>query len=78
MPRSEVEIGEVSMARIIVRCKYTGHYVFTAIDTERCSAVVGGCVSCPYCGTEHVWTIEEARGDDSQKKPAKLIVRQAS
>ena len=27
------ELGEVSMARIIIKCRYTGHYVFTGIDT---------------------------------------------
>jgi predicted RNA-binding Zn-ribbon protein involved in translation (DUF1610 family) len=66
------------MARIIVRCKYTGHYVFTAIDTERSPVIAGGCVSCPYCGTEHIWTAQESRVDYSQKKATKLIVRQAS
>ena len=66
------------MARIIVRCKYTGHYVFTPIDTERSPAIVGGCVSCPYCGTEHVWTVEEAPIDDLKKRATKPIVRQAS
>jgi hypothetical protein len=66
------------MARIIVRCKYTGHYVFTAIDTETSPAIVGGCTACPYCGADHVWTVEEARLDDWHKKPARLLVRQAS
>jgi hypothetical protein len=73
------EDEEVSMARIIVRCKYTGHYVFTAINTEEAPAIAGGCISCPYCGTKHVWTVDVARfGDSSHEKPAKLIVRQAS
>ena len=66
------------MARIIIRCKYTGHYVFTPIDTEMSPTITDGFVSCPYCGTEHVWTVGEARIDDWQKKPPKLIVRQAS
>jgi hypothetical protein len=66
------------MARVIIRCKYTGHYVFTAIDTETAPAVAGGCVACPYCGTEHVWTIEQPRADDARNKEPKLIVRQAS
>jgi hypothetical protein len=46
------------MARIIVRCKYTGHYVFTAVDTDTSPAITGGWVSCPYCGTEHVWAAD--------------------
>lgn len=66
------------MARIIVRCNYTGHYIFTPIDTETSPTIAGGCVSCPYCGTEHVWTVEEARVDDLRMKATKLIVRQAS
>ncbi len=74
----EEDFEEVAMARIIVRCKYTGHYVFTAIDTESSPAIVGGCMACPYCGTDHVWTIAQARVDDAQRKPTKLIVRQAS
>jgi hypothetical protein len=78
MESVEEDFEEVSMARIIIRCKYTGHYVFTPIDTQRSPAIVGGCVSCPYCGTEHVWTIEDARIDDWQKTATKLIVRQAS
>lgn len=74
----EEDFEEVSMARIIIRCKYSGHYVLTSIDTQSSPAVVGGRVVCPYCGTEHVWTIEEARTDVLQRKAAKLIVRQAS
>ena len=66
------------MARIIVKCKYTGHYVFTAVDTEDAPAIAGGCMVCPYCGTEHVWTIEPTRIDDSHRDAQKLIVRQAS
>jgi hypothetical protein len=66
------------MARIIVRCKYTGHYVLTPMDTERSPAIVGGWVLCPYCRTEHVWAVEEVRIDDLKKKASRLIVRQAS
>lgn len=67
------------MARIIIRCKYTGNYVFTAINTDKAPAVTGGCVSCPYCGTEHIWTCEQPRRvEDPRKTPPKAIVRQAS
>jgi len=66
------------MARVIIRCKYTGHYVFTSINTDAAPAIAGGCVSCPYCGTDHVWTIERPQIDDPRKKEPKLIVRQAS
>ena len=66
------------MARVIVKCKYSGHYVFTTIDTQTSPAVVAGCVACPYCGTDHIWTVDQPHVENSQKKASKLIVRQAS
>ena len=72
----EEDFEEVAMARIIVRCIYTGHYVFTTIDTQTSPTIVAGCVSCPYCGTDHVWTVDQTHIDDLQKKA--MIVRQAS
>lgn len=65
------------MARIIIRCKYTGHYVFTAINTEKAPAITGGCVVCPYCGTEHIWT-SDSPPEESRAAPLKAVVRQAS
>ena len=49
------------MARIVIRCQYTGHYVFTGFDTQTAPAVAGGRIFCPYCVAEHVWSATEAR-----------------
>ncbi len=62
------------MARIVIRCQYTGHYVFTGIDSARHPAVAGGRIFCPYCAAYHVWSSTEARLDEPKKKP---LVRQA-
>ena len=66
------------MARIVVRCQYTGHYVFTGFDT-RMSPVASGRIFCPYCVAEHVWSASDARLDecDSERRQ-KPLVRQAS
>ena len=66
------------MARIIIKCRYTGHYVFTGIDTEKAPLIRSGRVSCPYCVAEHVWTADDAHLDESKKNAMKPIVRQAS
>ena len=66
------------MARIIIRCQYTGHYVFTGIQTRPDSIVVGGRIYCPYCATDHIWTCHEARFDPSEQSARKPLVRQAS
>jgi hypothetical protein len=71
------DVEEFFMARIIVHCKNTGHYLFTAINTDRVPTISGGCVLCPFCRAEHVWTIEPAGGNDKPKNAPKLIVRQA-
>ena len=52
------------MARIVIRCQYTGHYVFTGFDTQASPAVTGGRIFCPYCVAEHVWRSTEARLDE--------------
>jgi hypothetical protein len=62
------------MARIIIRCQYTGNYVFTGIDTKNSPPVTGGRIFCPYCSAEHVWVSYEATSDE----PKKPLVRQAS
>jgi hypothetical protein len=66
---------EAAMARIVVRCQYTGHYIFTGIDTSQAPIVVGGRIYCPYCAADHVWTSFEARLDQPASGP---LVRQAS
>jgi hypothetical protein len=69
------------MARIVIRCQYTGHYVFTGFDTRTSPAIVGGRIFCPYCVAEHVWSSNEARVDDrrdTNERRHKPLVRQAS
>jgi hypothetical protein len=67
------------MARIVIRCQYTGHYVFTGFDTQASPAVTGGRIFCPYCVAEHVWSSAEARLDEPQReRRQKPQVRQAS
>ena len=63
------------MARIVIRCQYTGHYVFTGLDTAQHPPAAGGRIFCPYCAADHVWSATEARHDEPQNKP---LVRQAS
>ena len=66
------------MARIVIRCQYTGHYVFTGIETRPDSVVAGGRIYCPYCATDHVWSCHEARMDAAPSKSVrKPLVRQA-
>jgi hypothetical protein len=68
------------MARIVIRCQYTGHYVFTGFDTRTSPKVAGGRIFCPYCVAEHVWSSSEARLDDhdEHERRQKPLVRQAS
>lgn len=63
------------MAKIVVRCQYTGNYVFTGVDAKNSSQASGGRIYCPYCAADHVWTCNEAKLDDRDRKP---FVRQAS
>ena len=67
------------MARIVVKCRYTGHYVLTGIDAERSPDIIGGSLACPYCAAQHVWLAVEARRPDDprRRKRPKPIVRQA-
>ena len=66
------------MARIVIRCQYTGHYVFTGIETRPDAVVVGGRIYCPYCVADHVWTCNEARIEPQHGSMKKPLVRQAS
>jgi len=59
------------MARVVIRCQHTGHYVFTGIDTERAPGITGGAIYCPYCATDHVWTCRDAK---PRERP---LIRQA-
>lgn len=66
------------MARIVVRCQYTGHYVFTGVEMQAGSAIAGGRVYCPYCAVEHVWSCTDARIEPARSARNKPLVRQAS
>lgn len=66
------------MARIVVRCQYTGHYIFTGIETRPDAVIVGGRIYCPYCAADHVWTCNEVRFDQANPSARKPLVRQAS
>ena len=62
------------MVRLVIRCQYTGHYVFTRIQMRPDTAIAGARIFCPYCATDHVWSCDEARFEE-QRKP---LVRHAS
>jgi hypothetical protein len=67
------------MARIVIRCQYTGHYVFTGFDTRTSPSITSGRIFCPYCVAEHVWSSNEVHIDDRQhERRQKPLVRQAS
>jgi hypothetical protein len=66
------------MARIVIRCQYTGHYVFTGFDTRTWPSLTGGRVFCPYCVADHVWLSSEARLDEEHERRQRPLVRQAS
>jgi hypothetical protein len=67
---------ECSMAKVVVQCQYTGHYIFTGVDAHSASIIAGGHVHCPYCDTDHVWTCSDARPERSDR--SRPQVRQAS
>jgi hypothetical protein len=69
------------MARIVIRCQYTGHYVFTGFDSLTSPQITGGRIFCPYCVAEHVWSSTEVRLDErarERERRQKPLVRQAS
>ena len=61
------------MVRLIIRCQYTGHYVFTGIQMRPDTAIAVARIFCPYCTADHVWSCDEARFE--ARKP---LVRHAS
>jgi hypothetical protein len=74
---------EPDMARIVIRCRYTGHYIISSHDAGASPSLSSGRIFCPYCAAEHVWTSTEASASerDLQGHPAarrKPLVRQAS
>jgi len=67
-------LEEAAMARIVIRCQYTGNYVVIGIDTKKTPHVAGGRIFCPYCLADHVWSCPDMRDEQPKKKP---LVRQA-
>ena len=71
------------MARIVIRCRYTGHYIISSHDAGAATDMFSGRIYCPYCTAEHVWSSTEASAgeSDAQRDAAarrKPVVRQAS
>jgi hypothetical protein len=67
------------MAKIVIRCQYTGHYVVTGIDTATTPSIAGGRIFCPYCIDHHVWNCTAARADAPERPDRpRALVRQAS
>ena len=67
------------MARIVVQCQYTRHYILTNVDTRSATIVAGGPIRCPYCDAEHVWTCDSRRNEAEPPRPSpRAIIRQAS
>jgi hypothetical protein len=71
------------MARIVIRCRYTGHFIISNPDAGASTDLFSGRIFCPYCTAEHVWSSTEASAgeSDAQRHPAarrRPLVRQAS
>lgn len=68
------------MARIVIRCRYTGHYIIGHHDAGKSTDMFSGRIFCPYCTAEHVWSSAEASAGENDEPPArrKPLVRQAS
>ena len=71
------------MARTVIRCSYSGHYIISSHDYGSSTEMFKGRVFCPYCTAEHVWNSTEAAANesDAQRHSAarrKPLVRQAS
>ena len=70
------------MARTIIRCRYTGHYIISNQNAGGSSEMFSGRIFCPYCTAEHVWSSAETSnngsGDEPHSARRKTQVRQAS
>ena len=71
------------MARTVIRCRYTGHYMIGNQDAGASIEMFSGRIFCPYCSTEHVWSSVETSTNesDAQRHSAarrRTLVRQAS
>ena len=53
------------MARVITRCRLTGHYMFMGMDADPKEFVRAfgpfARKFCPFCACEHLWHKEEAK-----------------
>jgi len=63
--------------RIVIRCRYSGHYVMTDIEAGSQEAARGGSIFCPYCEAEHVWICGEPAAGDSKQQRRNPHIRQA-
>jgi hypothetical protein len=70
------------MARIVIRCEYSGNYVLSGFDTQTLQSAVSRKIFCPYCDAEHTWADQawSAVKTQSSEKAGrrKPLVRQAS
>jgi hypothetical protein len=69
---------ECAMARVVVKCRYTGNYILTGVQSDATPILVGGRVRCPYCSVDHVWIAAETDNSRTDPKSTKPIVRLAS
>jgi hypothetical protein len=67
------------MARIVVQCQYSRHFILTGVDSRAAPIIAGGRIRCPYCDTDHTWTCD-TRSDqhESNRTPPRTMIRQAS
>ena len=69
------------MARIVIRCEYSGNYVLSDFDTQTMHSALGRKIFCPYCVAEHTLAdqtfsaIEVRNEKPGRPKP---LVRRAS
>jgi hypothetical protein len=63
------------MARVVIRCRFTGHFLLTGIEAAVPGEVMGGRMFCPYCAAEHAWDCTDARLD--LPRPHQPVARQA-
>ena len=71
------------MARTVIRCRYTGHYIISNHNAGATTDMFSGRIFCPYCIAEHVWSSAGTSNSGSGDEPhpsarRKAQVRQAS
>jgi hypothetical protein len=59
-----VSLKGLAMSAVMIRCPVTGHDVSTGIEVEPNTLYhlpnVNARMTCPACGSDHVWTKQEA------------------